>query len=385
MTSKQRFLAVLEGKLPDRLPVTTHHVQSYFLEKYLNGISTDDFFDRFGLDPICWCNSYKPDAERGQYFDPDHMPGNLDARRIATDDWRIESEIIPDDKYKTERYSFITPDGTLSTLLQSNEYTSWVTERLIKNKNDIDIIAQYAPSIICDIEKINHIAESYGERGIVRGLINFFEVYGQSGCWQDAAVLYGIENLIMATFEDPDWVHRFLQILFERKKIYVRSLKGAKYDLIEHGGGDASSTVISPQIFEKFVAPYDAPLIDIAHAQGQRIVYHTCGGMMPILEIIADMKPDAMETFTPPAMGGDVNLMEAKARIGRGVCMIGGFDQFHFFNDCTEEQVRAEVRRCFNEAGEGGRYILSPSDHFFDADVKLIEAFADEARKCVYK
>ena len=385
MTSKQRFLAVLEGKLPDRLPVTTHHIMPYFLETYLNGISNDEFFDSFGLDPICWCIAYKPDPIKGQYYDPGHVPGYLEARRVVSDKWRIVEEIIPDVKYKTVRYRFLTPGGTLSTVLQSDQHTTWVTERLVKEKKDIDIIAAYAPELSCDVQEINRRAEAYGERGMVRGFISFFEVYGQSGCWQDAAVLYGIENLIMATFEDPDWVHRFLQILFERKKAFVSSLGGAKYDLIEHGGGDASSTVISPQIFEKFVAPYDAPLIDIAHAQGQRIVYHTCGGMMPMLELIADMKPDAMETFTPPALGGDVDLRIAKERIGRRVCMIGGFDQFHFFNDCAEENVRSEVRRCFKDAGQGGGYILSPSDHFFDADIKLVKVYADEARKCVYK
>jgi len=96
------------------------------------------------------------------------------------------------------------------------------------------------------------------------------------------------------------------------------------------------------------------------------------------------MNPDAMETFTPPAMGADVDLAEAKRRIGDKVCMIGGFDQFHFFKDCTTEQTRAEVRRCFEAAGGNGGYILCPSDHFFDADVELIKAYADEASKCAY-
>jgi uroporphyrinogen-III decarboxylase len=106
--------------------------------------------------------------------------------------------------------------------------------------------------------------------------------------------------------------------------------------------------------------------------------------MMPILEDIAAMGPDAMETFTPPAMGGDTNLAEAKRRIGDQVCLIGGFDQFHHLLGCTEAETRAAVRRCFQAAGEGGGFILSPSDHFFDADVRLIAAFADEARRCVY-
>jgi uroporphyrinogen decarboxylase len=65
-------------------------------------------------------------------------------------------------------------------------------------------------------------------------------------------------------------------------------------------------------------------------------------------------------------------------RIGDRVCMIGGFDQFHFFAGCTAEETRAEVRRCFEAAGAGGGFILSPSDHFFEADLALLEAFADD-------
>jgi uroporphyrinogen-III decarboxylase len=91
-----------------------------------------------------------------------------------------------------------------------------------------------------------------------------------------------------------------------------------------------------------------------------------------------------METFTPASMGGDTNLKEAKRRIGHQVCMIGGFDQFHYFQDCFPDETKKAVRQCFEDAGEGGGFILAPSDHFFDADIQLITAFADEAKKCLY-
>ena len=138
----------------------------------------------------------------------------------------------------------------------------------------------------------------------------------------------------------------------------MNTMSGAPFDILELGGGDASSTVISPKIFDSFVAPYDSKIIESAHENGQRIVYHTCGGMMPILENIAAMKPDAMETFTPAGMGGDADLKLAKKRIGDKVCMIGGFDQFHFLTGCTPEETRREVRRCFEAAGEGGGVIF---------------------------
>lgn len=384
MTSKQRLVAALSRQKPDRLPVTTHHVMPYFLEKYMGGISDDEFFDAFGLDPIHWVQVFAPDASRGETYDPGHQPGYLEPRRIVSEQWKIVAESVPDKRYATVRYSFVTPKKTLTTVLQSNEHTTWVSERLVKEKSDIDIIANYAVKPTCDVAEVNRQADAYGERGIVRGFVNSFDVYGQPGCWQDASVLFGIEDLIMATFEDPEWVHSFLSILQDRKRTFIGSLQGARYDVIELGGGDASSTVISPEILDEFVAPYDAPLIELAHSVGQRVVYHTCGGMMPFLERLAAMKPDAMETFTPEGMGGDTILAEAKKRIGDKVCMIGGFDQFHFFTGCTPEDTRKAVRRCFEDAGEGGGYILCPSDHFFDADKELLAAFGDEARKCVY-
>ena len=107
--------------------------------------------------------------------------------------------------------------------------------------------------------------------------------------------------------------------------------------------------------------------------------------MMPILEHIAAMKPDAMETFTPPGMGGDADLAEARRRIAHNICMIGGFDQLHFFKGCTPEETRPEVRRCFEAAGRDGAYILCPSDNFFEAEPELVKAFADKSRKCVYE
>ena len=221
--------------------------------------------------------------------------------------------------------------------------------------------------------------------GLCRGYICCFDVFGQPGTWQDATCLVGIERLILEAHDDPAWVHELLKILHRRKQTFIRSLAGARYDILELGGGGASSTVISPRLFDEFVAPYDSELIAMAHQAGQRISYHTCGGMMPILSNIAAMKPDAMETFTPPGMGGDVDLAEARRRIPPEICMIGGFDQFHYFTKCTPEQTRAEVRRCFQAAGRHGAYILCPSDNFFEGEPELIKAFADEAHRCVYE
>ena len=386
MTSRQRLLAAINRQVPDRLPVTTHHVMPSFLDKYMQGISSLEFFDFLDLDAIVWVVPHMPNEKAGEFFDPlQGEIGFLESRRVATNSWRVEYQDIPGGDYQTTRYRFVTPKGELTMVLQADCHTAWVAEHLIKRKEDIDLIAEFATAPKCDADEVNRTAENFGERGIVRGHICCFDVFGQPGCWQDAACLVGTQRLIMETFDDPEWVETLLKTLQARKKVFIESLAGTRYDILELGGGDASSTVISPDIFDRFIAPYDSELIELAHRAGQRIVYHICGGVMPLLDRIAEMNPDAVETFTPPDMGGDTELKAAKEKIGDRVCLIGGFDQGHFFQGCPPEETRREVRRCFTQAGQGGGYILAPSDHFFDAEIGLLEAYADEAGKCGYR
>lgn len=387
MTSKERMLAAITGStMPDRLPVTTHHVMPTFLEKGMHGVSDQEFFEEFGLDPITWHVPHKPKPGNGDYLDPLQSEiGFLGSHRIANDSWRIFSEGAgTHDGRAMTRYRFVTPKGTLSMVVEDAGYSVWVGEPLIKNKRDIDIIGEFATTPYCDVDEVNRIAADYGQRGLLRGHICCFDIFGQPGCWQDACCLVGTERLIMEAQDDPQWVHELLKILQRRKLGFIESLAGANYDILELGGGDASSSVISPRMFDTFVAPYDTPMIAAAHKAGQRIVYHLCGKLMPMLERTVNMGVDAIETFTPVGMGADANLAVAHDRIAGRACMIGGFDQLHFFTGCDEQATRAEVRRCFEEAGQGGRYILCPSDHFFEADPMLLRAFADEARKCRY-
>jgi hypothetical protein len=380
MTSRERLLTALGRGVPDRLPVTTHHLMPSFL-RGMGGLTEREFFDRYGLDAIRWMTALRTDGRARVDADANLA---LESWSFVSDEWRVERTGLSHPDFATTRYAIATPRGSLSMVLQDDGRTTWVAERLIKHAQEVDLIARYAPVPLCDRGPVEAAATAIGDRGIVRGVVPGFAIYGQPGCWQDAAVLFGIEELILATYEDPGWVTALLGVLRDRKLAFLRSSAGTPFDLIELGGGDASSTVISPKIFDRFVAPFDAPLVAAAHEAGQRVVYHTCGGMMPLLERIASIRPDAMETFTPKAMGGDARLAEAKARVGRQVCMIGGFDQFHGFMGCAPADTRRAVREAFAAAGGDGGFILSPSDHFFDADDALLQAFADEARSCRY-
>jgi len=149
-----------------------------------------------------------------------------------------------------------------------------------------------------------------------------------------------------------------------------------QHDLVEVGGGAGSNTVISPDIHREFCLPYDRKQIDAVHEAGSKVVYHLCGGVMHLLEIVVENGTDGLETMTPPSMGGDCDLMEATRRVGDKLFFIGGFDQNAGFERGSPESARTLVEACHTARPTGG-YICSPSDHFFTGDLENIQAFVD--------
>jgi uroporphyrinogen-III decarboxylase len=362
MTPKERMLTALAREVPDRLPASVHQWQAYHLRHYLGGISALDAFRRFGLDAA--------------------ILAPVQHSRTTTPEWRVESRSHTDEAgNRVTEVRIETPRGTLTQRLEADERTEWVTEPIIKRPEDMELVRDFMPTPLLEPEPVRAAYEELGQDGILRGF-----VFGdQGGPWQHACRLYGTQALILATYDDPGWVHELLRALTDKKLRYVEeSLTGLPLDLVETGGGAASSTVISPAIFREFCLPYDREIHEALHAAGHRVVYHTCGGMMPILELIVENGCDAAETLAPAGVGGDVDPAEVKRRIGGRVALIGGLDQFNVLTEGTPAQVRAEVHRLFEALGPGGGYIISPSDHFFDTGEENLHAYAQAARECTY-
>lgn len=361
MTSKERMLTALARGVPDRVPATVHQWMPYHLHHYLDGIGDLQAFRRFGLDAAL---SRAPMVAE------------------ETPDWIVETRDL-DSPPGERRYQLTvtTPKGTLDKLVGENEHTAWDITHLVKRHEDLELIERYLPIPRLDKQAVGREYDALGDDGILRGFV-FGE---QGGCWQHAAFLVGTERLIYEAADHPDWVHALLTTLWRKKEQFIaESLVGAAYDLIETGGGAGSSTVISPNYVREFCLPYDRKMHDALHAAGHKVVYHTCGGMMPILELIVENGCDAAETLTPPSMGGDARPRELKQRIGNQVALIGGLDQNHVLEVGTPETIRHHIREMFEGYGPGGGYIMCPSDHFFHIPVENLEAYAAAARACVY-
>ena len=373
MTAKERMLRALVREKPDRLPVTVHQWQQYHLDTRLGGRGALEAFQHCGLDA-----SIQYFEAMGQFWIP-----NAEKYLVSTPAWREEIEIVRDDpEDKLLNHTITTPGGQLSYKTGGNRTTTWITEYLIKRPEDVELIESYMPVAKLNRQAIAAEYDRIGDAGILRGF-----VWGdQAGCWQHACCLQSEEELILACVDTPDWVHRLLRALLGRKLRFIEeSLEGAKFDLIETGGGAGSDTVISPTLHREFCLPYDRQIHDALHRCGHRTAYHTCGGMMHILDLIVANGTDASETLAPPGVGGNItDPGGVRAAFGGKLAMIGGMDQFNILTSGTREQIRQETHRLFEGFGRDGGYICSASDHFFETPVDNLKAFAAAARECCY-
>ncbi|MBN1834316.1 MAG: hypothetical protein JW820_00630 [Spirochaetales bacterium] len=371
MTSKERILCALNREKPDRVPVSVHQWQGYHLDRYLGGISDLEAFQRFGMDAQI---QYFEDM--GQFW----LVG-ADYSRASTPQWRDEAVAVSTEpENRITHHTIHTPEGKLTYKTGGDEKTTWITEYLIKRDEDLELIRKYMPVPRLDPKPLAELYERVGDAGIVRGF-----VWGdQAGCWQHAACLLDITALIYRAMDEPAWVHELLGILLEKKLQFIDGMESAKFDLVETGGGSGSSTLISPGLHEEFCLPYDRKMHDALHDRGFRVTYHTCGGTLGIEELIVANGCDASETLAAPSIGGNQEPWEFKEKVRGRVALIGGMDQVNLLDRGRPEAIRSQIRRLFESVGDDGGYVLSCADHFFDAPVENLRAYAEAARECTY-
>jgi hypothetical protein len=373
MTSKERMMLALHRETPDRLPVTIHQWQKYHLDRHMGGMNALDAFAATGMDAAI------------QYFEAmgQFWIRDADKYTVQSRKWADEMAVVDaNPENRVIHHTIRTPGGTLTYKTCANSMTTWITEYLIKKPEDIELIEKYMPVARIDRNAVAAVYDGIGDAGILRGF-----VWGdQAGCWQHACCLMEPQSLIVAAMTDPDWVHRLLHALLDRKLFFIEdSLRGAKFDVIENGGGSASDTVISPAMHREFCLPYDRAMHKALHDAGLLVTYHTCGGMIHILDLILENGADASETLSPPGTGGNIDD-PAKVRdayAGR-IAMIGGMDQVNILTAGSKEAIRHEVHRLFEGYGRDGGYIMAASDHFFDTSPDNLRAYAAAAKECTY-
>lgn len=366
MNSRERMLTALSNGQPDRLPCQVHGWMDYYLKRYLGGMDWWQAYEKFDMDYAI-------------YVSPLYHYGDRDVAR-----WRVEHKDLGVDMDGNHRWeeTIVTPKGNLHHAGAWNEITPWETEFLIKNEDDFKLWNEFYPVPTgIDFSPIQKVKDRLGDKGIIRS--HPFSP-GQGSPWQSFCTMMDTERAIMMAVDQPDFLHYALDAILQKTLCVLEMWKGTPADMVETGGGAGSNTVISPKMFKEFCVPYDQQQCKLLHEAGLKVVYHLCGGLMHMLDLVVENGADGLETMTPPSMGGDCDLREASRRVGDKLFFIGGFDQNAGFEHGTPEAARRQVFECFEATRDHAGYICAPSDHFFHGDPANLQAFADAAKECRY-
>jgi|TARA_B100001964_G_scaffold73791_1_gene83630 uroporphyrinogen decarboxylase len=352
MTSRERVLAVLEHREPDRIP--------------LNMSLTVDIYHRLrehlGLPP-------EPEKKMGTWTDVSASRDLLDAMQLDVhytslqkpanwhppktdngllyDEWGVgrEKVVREDGSYYYEMVKFPLANATLKDI----ERYPW------PDPEDDGRIACYR-------EQVLQIRRET-DRAIMFKPAN--------SIWEQSWWVYGMENWLMDMAMKPGIVCAIMDKITD---IAVRLMEigmdevGDLIDIVRLSGEDLGTQLapmISPKMFEEMVRPrferlWNAARRKIKEKNPQaKLMVHSCGNVRPFIPSWIDMGLDVLDPIQPLAQGMEPEGL--KRDFGEQLVFHGGIDLQHLLPFGTREEVMAEVRRYIRALGPGGGYIVAPA------------------------
>ena len=202
-------------------------------------------------------------------------------------------------------------------------------------------------------------------------------LYGFADIWERPALVRGLQNMFIDMVDRPDWVH-FLSRKFTNfyKEDYTRAAETTKgridVFLLISDLGSQRGPLISKRMFREFIAPYIQEMCDLIHELGAKVLFHSCGGIRPLISDLIELGVDILDPIQPVC---DMSPETLKSEFGEKLCFHGGIDMQRLLPQGTPEEVRAESKRYERVLGGDGGYILAPA-HLFQPDVPPENVFA---------
>ena len=302
-------------------------------------------------------------------------PRMLFPRPFETDTWVETFEVTGQgDGWREHSHRIRTPDGDLDYSYRTEDgFGTSCHDFLLKGdepETKLPALRHFPSADLYDMTVMKGMVEKVGDEA--------WWLHHVIGPWDMAAEIRGLVDLSMDIYDRPEFVHDLMRFCTDWLKGFYRRLGETGIHSISMNETWVGVGV-APEQFREFMKPYDAECVQAAHDAGYLVSFHNCGRATLLLEDMADTGPDAIETLTSNRSSGDVDLADAKQRIGDRVCLFGGFNE-HLLHEADADAVRDEVKRCLDAAMEGGGYILRSTGQIFDAKPGLIEVACETAR-----
>lgn len=172
------------------------------------------------------------------------------------------------------------------------------------------------------------------------------------------AAMRGTQQALLDLCDNPQFAKEIMgigtQISIGKGIAFIKS----GVDAIYNDDAFASRSIISPEQYRKFCFLLHRKATEVFHRYGVKVYLHICGNSSSTLEMMADTGVDAIELLDPL---GEVNLVDAKSRVGNRVCLMGGLNTLTLLHGKPED-VEREAKECIEKAGRGEGYILGAGD-----------------------
>jgi uroporphyrinogen decarboxylase len=203
------------------------------------------------------------------------------------------------------------------------------------------------------------------------------------GPWTIAMLLRNPETMLLDTFEDPQFIHDVMSVATEFCKAWGDAIVKTGIGL-SFSEPTASISLISPDNYRDFVAPYHKQLVDHFKARKVGVTTHICGTTYPIFE---DLIGCGFTTISfdldqqgDPALHVDQLTRFMEVARGRAVA-IGNVDATKF-EKTSREMMYADVKRCVDAAARHSGFILSTSCEIPPkSDPEIVKWFMDAAHE----
>jgi uroporphyrinogen decarboxylase len=353
MTSRERVLATIDHREPDRVPIvlgvsnaTGIKMGTYRRIKELAGITAED---RYLYD---WpeLGSADPDEETLVRLGSD-VRGVLD---------REPDRVMEKNRTREPHSDYINSWGSGAKEVTPGEWFPMVEP--LKAATTIEEIEQFPWPDMHDPSRVAHVREQatalaeQDEHAIMATPWLLFPL-------ERAFAMQGMDTFLMNLAMYPDFAEALLWRIEELcKELMGHFLEqlGANVDIVKIGDdlGTQESLLMSPAMYRKMLKPVHADYIHfIKEHTDAKILFHTDGDVFPLVGDFIEMGVDILNPIQTSA-GKMANLEELKQRHGKDIIFCGGMDTSRVLPKGSPEDVRQEVRRIIRELGRGGGLMI---------------------------
>jgi hypothetical protein len=357
---RQRVLAVLEGRKPDRLPFIDRmdfwykglsyqaKIPAQFAGKELSQVHQEI---GFGMEDWMWPVAFK--------FATVEVIQQLEGQEIFHE---YEPEItnfptlwgmIPTDRAGVTTTELITPVGKLALqhkmLIESvisGTTRPQIVTRPLRTEDDYRVY-----EYLIEHMEIRPRFQAFLQREAELDSFGYLVPMITRMPFQTLLIdAIGEVELFYALHDNPGPVERLLHVLDQQVCAVLGELAGLPVPMVEFPD-NLECAMTNPRLFRKYFLPYSQPYSQILHSQGKQMASHTDGNLKTLLRLLPESGLDICESFTPWPIT-QCTFEEAWAAWEKGPLIWGGIPSYYLEARVPEEEFHNRIEQLLALIGD---------------------------------